>query len=166
MQTNQPMPAVTVVYPKNMASQTNEDTLETHIENALAPEGLVVRSLLAHWPEALAIYAFGSRVQGHAHPDSDLDLALLLPGYAQPLQRWTLAQQLAAALGCEVDLLDLRAASTVMQYQVLATGRCLWAQQPAAALFECFVLNEKLNLDAARAGLLADIAQRGTIYAG
>lgn len=149
-----------------MVSQTNEATRTAQIEKALAPEGLVVRSLLAHWPEALAIYAFGSRVQGHARPESDLDLALLIPGYAQPLQCWELGQQLAAALGCEVDLLDLRAASTVMQYQVLTTGRCLWAQQPAAALFECFVLNEKLNLDAARAGLLADIAQRGTIYAG
>lgn len=149
-----------------MSSQTNEATHTAQIEKALAPEGLVVRSLLAHWPDALAMYAFGSRVQGHARPDSDLDLALLVPGYAQPLQRWELAQQLAAALGCEVDLLDLRAASTVMQYQVLMTGRCLWAQQPAAALFECFVLNEKLDFDAARAGLLADIAQRGSIYAG
>lgn len=149
-----------------MASHTNEATHTAQIEKALTPEGLVVRSLLAHWPDALAIYAFGSRVQGHARPDSDLDLALLVPGYAQPLQRWELAQQLAAALGCEVDLLDLRAASTVMQYQVLMTGRCLWAQQPAAALFECFVFNEKLDFDAARAGLLADIAQRGSIYAG
>lgn len=149
-----------------MSSQTHEATHTAQIEKALAPEGLVVRSLLAHWPDALAMYAFGSRVQGHARPDSDLDLALLVPGYAQPLQRWELAQQLATALGCEVDLLDLRAASTVMQYQVLMTGRCLWAQQPAAALFECFVLNEKLDFDAARAGLLADIAQRGSIYAG
>ena len=149
-----------------MVSQTNEAALETHIENALAPEGLVVRTLLTHFPNALAIYAFGSRVQGHARPDSDLDLALLIPGYTQPLQCWELSQQLAAALGCEVDLLDLRAASTVMQHQVLTTGRCLWAQQPAAALFECFVFNEKLDFDAARAGLLADIAQRGTIYAG
>lgn len=47
-----------------------------------------------------------------------------------------------------------------MQYQVLMTGRCLWASQPEAALFECFVLNEKLDLDAARAPLLADIAKR------
>lgn len=59
----------------------------------------------------------------------------------------------------------MRAASTIMQYQVLLTGQCLWAQQPAAALFECFVLNEKLDFDAARAGLLADIAQTGSIYA-
>jgi hypothetical protein len=71
-----------------------------------------------------------------------------------------MAQQLAAALGCEVDLLDLRAASTVMQHQVITTGQSLWAQQPDAALFECFVLQEKLDFDEARAGLLADIAQR------
>ena len=73
--------------------------------------------------------------------------------------------ELAIALGGDVDLLDLRAASTVMQYQVITTGQCLWAQQPAAGLFECFVLSEKLDFDAARAGLLADIAQQGKVYA-
>lgn len=135
------------------------------IDNALTPDGLIVTTLRAVWPEALAVYAFGSRIQGSARPDSDLDLAILVPTYTDPLQRWDVAQQLAAMLGCEVDLLDLRAASTVMQYQVLITGQCLWAQQPAAALFECFVLNEKLDFDAARAGLLADIAQTGSIYA-
>ena len=57
--------------------------------------------------------------------------------------RWDVAQ-LAIALGCDVDLLDLRA-GTVMQYQVITTGQCLWAQQPAAGLFECFVLSEKLD---------------------
>ena len=33
-----------------------------------------------------------------------------------------------------------------------------------AHLFEAAMLNEKLYLDAARQGLLNDIAQRGTIY--
>ena len=140
-------------------------TLPSPLAHALTPDGLIVRTLRVHWPEALAVYAFGSQMQGQAGPDSDLDLALLLPAYADPLVRWDVAQQLAIALGCDVDLLDLRAASTVMQYQVITTGQCLWAQQPAVGLFECFVLSEKLDFDAARAGLLADIAQQGKVYA-
>jgi len=80
------------------------------------------------------------------------------------LQLWQLSQDLAAELGCAVDLLDLRTASTVMQHQVLTTGRRLWAQEPAAGLFECFVLSEKTALDSARAGLLADIAKSGKVY--
>lgn len=128
-------------------------------------DGLVISVLRSTWPEALAIHAFGSRVQGTAR-HSDLDLAVLVPGYTDPLQCWDVASQLAGALGCELDVLDLRAASTVMQYQILTTGRCLWVQQPAAALFECYVLSEKLAFDAARGGLLADIAEKGSIYAG
>lgn len=148
-----------------MNDPTHAAPLQARIETALAPDGLVVSTLLAAWPHTLAVYAFGSRVQGTARAESDLDLAVLVAGYTDAVARWDVAQQLAAALGCEVDLLDMRAASTVMQYQVLITGRCLWAKQPEAALFECFVLNEKLDFDAARAPLLADIAERGSVYA-
>lgn len=139
--------------------------LQARMDAALAPDGLIVATLRAAWPHTLAVYAFGSRVQGTAHAESDLDLAVLVAGYTDAVARWDVAQQLAVALGCEVDLLDMRAASTVMQYQVLMTGRCLWASQPEAALFECFVLNEKLDLDAARAPLLADISKRGSVHA-
>jgi predicted nucleotidyltransferase len=130
----------------------------------LASDGPVVQLLRTAFPQALAIYAFGSRVNGTAQADSDLDLAVLVPGYADPVQLWDVASQLADLVGCSVDLLDFRAASTVMQYQVLQESRLLWATQPAAGLFECFVLSEKLDFDAARSGLLADIAKRGSIY--
>ncbi|MCU7370419.1 nucleotidyltransferase domain-containing protein [Paucibacter sp. O1-1] len=126
-------------------------------------EALVSR-LRTALPGLLAIYAFGSRVQGTAGPDSDLDLAVLVAGYADPVQLWTLSGELAETAACAVDLLDLRAASTVMQYQVLTTGRRLWADGLAAGLFECYVLSEKTELDAARAGLLADIAREGRVY--
>lgn len=128
------------------------------------PDGPVLRRLRAALPTLLAVHAFGSQVQGTAGPDSDLDLAVLVAGRADVLQLWQLSQELAAELGCAVDLLDLRTASTVMQHQVLTTGRRLWAQEPAAGLFECFVMSEKTALDSARAGLLADIANSGKVY--
>lgn len=147
-----------------MVKQTHEAKFQTRLNQALASDGLIVTQLRSTWPHTLAIYAFGSRIQGQARADSDLDLALLVAGYADPLQCWTTAQELALTLGCDIDLLDLRAASTVMQYQVLTTGQCLWAKQPEASLFECFVMNEKLDFDMARSGLLDDIAQEGKIY--
>ncbi len=130
----------------------------------LSPDGLVVATLRAAIPNLFAIYAFGSRVTGTAQAQSDLDLAVLVAGYAEPLVLWDLSAQLADRLGCEVDLLDLRAASTVMQYQVVQTGRRLWGDALQAGLFECYVLNEKLALDEARAPLLRDIEHRGTVY--
>ncbi|MDB5929675.1 MAG: polymerase, beta domain protein region [Polaromonas sp.] len=115
-------------------------------------------------PELLAIYAFGSRVQGTAGADSDLDLAVLVAGYADPLALWALSGELADAAGCPVDLLDLRAASTVMQHQVLTTGQRWWAGDAQAGLYEATILSEKTTLDAARAGLLDDIQKRGSIH--
>lgn len=124
----------------------------------------IVRTLQSRLPRLLGVYAFGSRVQGAARPDSDLDVAVLTAGYADPWALFELAGDLADVAGCPVDLLDLRAASTVMQYQIITTGERWWALDAQAALFEAAVLSEKCELDAARAGLLADIQQRGTVY--
>lgn len=124
----------------------------------------IVKALQARLPGMLAIYAFGSRVQGTAGPQSDFDLAVLVAGYADPLALFDAAGALADLAGCPVDLLDLRAASTVMQYRIITTGERWWARDHQAALFEAAILSEKTALDTARAGLLADIAQRGTVY--
>jgi predicted nucleotidyltransferase len=125
----------------------------------------LVALIRTRFPLTLAIHAFGSQVQGNANAKSDLDLAVLVAGYADPLALWDVSGQLADVAGCQVDLLDLRAASTVMQYQVITTGRRLWSAGLQADLFECFVLSEKTALDEARAPLLADIAATGRIYA-
>lgn len=124
----------------------------------------ILQTLQATLPNLLALYAFGSRITGTARADSDLDLAVLVAGYADPLTLFDLAGELADVTGCAVDLLDLRAASTVMQYQIITTGQRWWALDGQAALFEAAVLSEKTALDTARAELLADIQQRGTIH--
>ena len=124
----------------------------------------IIQTLQARLPNLLGIYAFGSRIAGTARQDSDLDLAVLVAGYAEPVALFDLAGDLADMAGCPVDLLDLRAASTVMQYQILITGERWWARDGQVALFEAAVLSEKTELDTARAGLLADIQQRGWVY--
>ncbi len=124
----------------------------------------VVQMLRARIADLLAIYAFGSRMRGLARPESDLDLAVLVAGYADALVLFDVSGDIADLAGCSVDLLDLRAASTVMQYQVLTTGQRWWMKDKQVDLFEAAVLSEKIALDTARAGLLLDIQQRGTIY--
>ena len=131
---------------------------------AVALRQTLVQTIRQRLPEAFGIWAFGSRLTGHAGPHSDLDLAVLVPGYADAVQLFALAGDLASPAGCDVDLLDLRAASTVMQHQVVSTGERWWAADDQAVRYEIFILREKLNFDAARAGLLADIAQRGSIH--
>lgn len=115
-------------------------------------------------PGLLGLYAFGSRIQGTAGPESDLDLAVLVAGYADALLLWDLAGELEDLAGCPVDLLDLRAASTVMQYQILTKGERWWRRDMQADLFEAAVLSEKTALDGARAELLVDIAKQGRVH--
>lgn len=82
----------------------------------------LVELLRSRLDGVLAVYAFGSRIQGTADERSDLDLAVLVQGCAGPLMLWDLAGEAADIAGCPVDLLDLRRASTVMQQQVLVKG--------------------------------------------
>jgi len=124
----------------------------------------IVRTLRERLPGLLAVHAFGSRVHGTAGPGSDLDLAVLVAGYADALLLFDLAGELADLAGCPVDLVDLRAASTVLQYQILVHGERWWADDPQAGLFEAAALSEKTALDAARAGLMADILERGVVH--
>jgi predicted nucleotidyltransferase len=130
----------------------------------LGPNGPLVAAIRARFAQVIAIYAFGSQVAGTADADSDLDLAVLVAGYADPLLLWDLSGALADIAGRPVDLLDMRAASTVMQYQVLMTGTRLWSAGLEAGLFECYVLSEKTALDTARGPLLADIQASGKVH--
>ncbi|MDE2388856.1 MAG: nucleotidyltransferase domain-containing protein [Betaproteobacteria bacterium] len=125
---------------------------------------IILKRVQDRLPDLLALYAFGSRIQGQANADSDLDLAVLVAGYADPLLLFDLAGELADVAGCAVDLLDLRAASTVMQYQIITTGERWWQKNSQAALFEAAILSEKTALDEARNALIDDIQHRGSVY--
>ncbi|AZF09755.1 Nucleotidyltransferase domain protein [Pseudomonas sp. R2-37-08W] len=124
----------------------------------------VLTYLQTNLPGLLAVYVFGSQVTGEANADSDLDLAALIEGSIDPLHLWRLSGELADIVKVPVDLLDLRAASTVMQYQIITTGRRLWSRDSQAGIFESYILSEKTALDTARAELLVDIHKDGTVY--
>ena len=118
-------------------------------------------------PSLMAAYAFGSRIKAsgqHARAESDLDLAVLVEGYADPIELFDLAHEISHLCHCPVDLLDLRAASTVMQNQILTQGQRLWAKDVRAGLFEAAMLNEKIYLDQARQALIHEVTQRGSVY--
>lgn len=124
----------------------------------------IIRHLRQTIPKLLAIYVFGSQLHGTADKNSDLDLAILVEGYSDAIQLWEIGSQLADITGCPIDLLDLRHASTVMQYQIITTGQRWWQKDAQAALYEAAILSDKTELDRARAPLLNEIYQRGKVY--
>ncbi len=118
-------------------------------------------------PSLIALYRFGSQATGAAHPQSDVDLAILAAEPCAPQRLLELREQLAALLHRDVDLIDLRAASTVLRMQVLAHGECLDSDHdPARERFEDLVYASYARLNEERRGILDDIRARGAIYAG
>ncbi|HMB92323.1 MAG TPA: nucleotidyltransferase domain-containing protein [Rhodothermales bacterium] len=113
-----------------------------------------------------AVYLFGS-AKDVLHKDSDIDLAILTDHPLTSTQRWALQEDLAAILHRDVDLVDLRSASTVMQVQVVAKGFVLYeADTLARQRFEMHAYARYAALNEERAAILNDIQQRGRVYGG
>ena len=116
-------------------------------------------------PSLIALYRFGSQAKGTARPDSDIDLAVLAHNPIPNLRRFELAQELAVQLHCDVDLVDLRNASTVMRMQVLSTGTCLDTQNESVRReFEMYAYSDYARLNEERRELVKGITERGLVY--
>jgi predicted nucleotidyltransferase len=132
--------------------------------SAELPREAIVEHLRERLPGLLAVHAFGSRIRGASTADSDLDLAVYATSHLAPVALWSVAQELADHLGTDVDLLDLSAATTVMQYQVITTGERWWVASSDADVWEAAVLSQKTALDEARAGTVRDALSRGVVH--
>ncbi len=127
-------------------------------------EAAIVDRLRGCLPDAIAIYLFGSVATGEAGPESDVDLAVLNDGRLDPVELWDIAGDIAIMVNRDVDLVDLRSASTVLQHQIVTRGRRLYARNGQADVYEAFILSEKMALDARNAPLMADILREGRVY--
>lgn len=125
----------------------------------------LVQFIRNHVPDLIAIYLFGSQASRTPHAASDIDIAILPKQELPAPKRWHLAQQIAAKFSREVDLVDLKQASTVMRMQVISKGQHLYcADKPTCEAFEDFVFSDYAKLNEERACILQDIEQRGSVY--
>lgn len=109
---------------------------------------------LTHFDPAV-IYLFGSAARGAVRPESDLDVAFLPPAPCDAWAMFQTAQALALRLRREVDLVDLRRASTVLRKEVLRTGRRLATFRAGEAdEFEMYTLSDYARLNEERAPVL------------
>lgn len=129
----------------------------------LAPAIAVLRREI---PGLAAVYLFGSFASGEVRPDSDLDLAVFAgPPLPRPLLL-SLQQRIANMFNRDVDLVDLAAANTILQVQVIGEGKLVDAPDAdAAALFELRVIREYQDLKQRRLAIEADIVARGRVHA-
>jgi predicted nucleotidyltransferase len=129
----------------------------------LAPALAVLRR---EAPGIAAVYLFGSSAVGAERPDSDIDLAIYAGKALDRSKLFDLREALAQSLGRDVDLVDLATAPTILQMQVIGEGRLVEARDAdAAGFFEVRVMRDYQDLKERRAGIEADIVQRGRVYA-
>lgn len=109
----------------------------------------------------LAVYLFGSQAEGRSRADSDVDLAFLCERALPPELVFDVAQELAARLGCDVDLVDLRRASTVLRAQVVGSGRrLLEADSVQVGEFEMYAYSDYARLNEERRGVREAFEER------
>lgn len=89
---------------------------------------IAIAKITAKYPQAIAIYLFGSFAQNNYTKDSDVDLAVLLPQKADAVELWHLAQEISNAIGRDVDLIDLMTATTVFQWEIIHSGKIIYVQ--------------------------------------
>lgn len=124
----------------------------------------------ASYPDLQAVYVFGSRAEGSTRRGSDCDVAVLLPHEtarrAGALALSELHQELERRLRLEVDLVNLRLASTVFANEIVATGERIESADPAAADdFEALTLSLYQELNVERADILREVERTGRVFA-
>jgi predicted nucleotidyltransferase len=125
----------------------------------------ILQTLHPSLPGLQCLIVFGSRARGDARADSDLDVAFLADPEPDALTRFDLAQQLAARIDLDVDLVDLKRVSDVMRMQIVSTGRVLFDDgRIETAEFLDRVYADYARLNEERAGILHDVRRRGSVH--
>ena len=122
----------------------------------------IVQSLKTAFGDALlGIVLYGSQATGHATGKSDIDLAVFLSGSASQQLLWDTAQSLACYFGRDVDLVDLKEATTVLQKEVIQNGFWLAKiDEVACDLFETHVVSKYQQLQEDRREIINDLLNR------
>lgn len=112
------------------------------------------------------IILFGSTAKGTTHPESDIDIAFLSDD--TKMDKYILfmaAQELAADIGRDVDLIDLSQASTVFQAQIVQSGKIIYCtNERKKDEFQTKALKMYAKLNEERHEILKNINESGTIY--
>ena len=120
--------------------------------------------LLGIIPDLKAIYIFGSFAKGEMTKDSDIDIGIISSLKLSPATIFNTAQELAAILNRDVDLLDIEQVPLVMQFQVISTGKNIYAKYPLELLeFETRITSMYQRFNEERRFIVEEIVNSGKI---
>lgn len=132
-------------------------------------EAIIIKTILLYYPEVQGIYLFGSYSAEQERTDSDLDIALLLPPELAKAEKNLILSECRFALEetfhREVDLLNARQVSTVMQKEIIG-GRLIHnPDRQAVDEFEMLVLSYYQKLNEERKDILESFRRTKRAYA-
>lgn len=124
--------------------------------------------ILRFYPYVEAIYLFGTYGTNDECPESDVDIAVLLPmdeaKKAGSLFMCECKQVLEDILKRTVDLINIRVQNTVFQHEIITEGRIIFNNNEYAVdLFEMHVMSLYQKLNEERANILEEIYKTGRI---
>lgn len=130
---------------------------------------IIIKTVLAHYPAVEGIYLFGSHAENAARPDSDMDIALLLPHEPAKKEKNLILSScrfdLEEALHHKIDLLNARQVSTVFQKEIISGALIYCGNRYAVDEFEMLTLSYYQRLNRERSGLLEDFYKSGRAFA-
>jgi len=130
----------------------------------------VTELIQSHHPDIQAIYFFGSAVNYQLQPDSDIDIALLLPHQIAKklanLAMTPLHLELTHYFQRDVDLINLREVNTVFQYLIVNRGKIIYYRDKTTyRTFEMLTWSFYQKLNEERAEILEAFFKTGQAYA-
>lgn len=130
----------------------------------------IIQCVLRFYPDTQALYLFGSYGTEDERPESDVDLALLLPREtakaAKGLVLGDCWRALIRDMERSLDLINLRRVDTVFQHEIVQTGRVLYcASEYEKDVFEMEVMGRYQKLNEERTEIVADILRTGRVLA-
>ena len=90
-------------------------------------EILIAEFLKDQIPGLIAIYIFGSMADNSATPESDIDIAFLTFRKISAVEKWKIQEELASKLNQDVDLIDLKNATTILRTEVVEKGKLIFS---------------------------------------
>ena len=112
------------------------------------------------------IIVFGSYATGTTHTESDIDIAFFRTGESfTSYELFMFAQELADIIKIEVDLIDLKEASTVFATQIFSTGTVIFSQNENLRMelhMRTYSMYARLNEE--RQPIIDKIIETGSVY--
>ena len=131
----------------------------------------IIALIRSSFPDMQAIYLYGSWGTENEFPNSDVDIALLLPEEGEKNNRALKISKLGVKLGDllkkDVDLVDLReVSSTVLQKEVIAAERRIYCgDQYRADEFEMLTISYYQKLNEERKEIVNEFLKTKRAYA-